>query len=334
MGNIKNLFKNKFSIGLKVIERRGFFKGIIISIIYFFYNLHKMRIIAKVRNNSSQNIKKIKLFNGMPFVISLYDSGLSFDILLSKIREPYATKRIMRIFEQQASNGVFLDIGANIGYYTVVLNQYFKKIVCVEPNIRAISLLRKNIDYNNLKKKTQILEGAIHFDTSQLLYMIEKDDMNLSEVSLISGDYAIKAINLVDLLRRNKPDFIKMDIEGFEFPLFLKSREELLCSVDVLPSYIFLEIHHEKEAYTENVKLFELFDKLGYKINSAIWEEKGPYYLRNHSGAWNILNKILKSFFVKNPILYENISINQYCLNQENVLRGKLGAIEYIFEKK
>jgi FkbM family methyltransferase len=106
-----------------------------------------------------------------------------------------------------------LDIGANLGYYSVLLSKYIDNLVCVEPNRQAIKVLEENINENTNNTPFEIAPIALGVDSTEKLYMQENKQINLSKVSYESGDYEIEHATLTELLKKYKPGIIKMDIE-------------------------------------------------------------------------------------------------------------------------
>lgn len=135
------------------------------------------------------------------------------------------------------------------------MSEYFEKIICVEPNKKCIELLKKNITANNLYNKTHILNLAVSYKNGKI-WVIEKMDMNLTEVCENKGDYLIDTIPLNDLFDKYKPDLVKLDIEGFEYDLFFNIK-----TFKHLPRVLFIEIHFDKKSYDENIKLLKIFEK-------------------------------------------------------------------------
>ena len=64
----------------------------------------------------------------------------------------YEKKRMGQLhhFSKELKSDILLDIGANIGFYSILLSDYFRKIYSFEPNKRNFRALKKNIENNNL----------------------------------------------------------------------------------------------------------------------------------------------------------------------------------------
>jgi len=48
-------------------------------------------------------------------------------------------------FSKKINSEILLDIGANIGFYSILSSDFFKKIYSYEPNERNFKVLKKNI---------------------------------------------------------------------------------------------------------------------------------------------------------------------------------------------
>ena len=57
----------------------------------------------------------------------------------------YEKKRMKQLyhFSKKINSEIFIDIGANIGFYSILLSGHFKKIYSFEPNQRNFQVLRK-----------------------------------------------------------------------------------------------------------------------------------------------------------------------------------------------
>ena len=139
----------------------------------------------------------------------------------------------------------FFDIGANIGYYSLLLNKYFDRIYAFEPIPGTINKLRFNIDINQLDKKIEVIEKGVG-DKNEMINIFE-DLENIGNSSiLINGKknkvHNIEMINLIEFIDQkkiNKIGLIKVDIEGYEDRALMP----LLTSMNnkILPKIIILE---------------------------------------------------------------------------------------------
>ena len=160
----------------------------------------------------------------------------------------------------------FLDIGANIGFYSVIIAQsrLVENIIAFEPDERNIAGFNANVSLNDLTGRIQLQQcavsaqsGALNFkpgpDNSTGQSMITEDDAHSIPVSAVSID------EFLDV--SDHKIAMKIDVEGHELDV-LKGMGRTLCENDCL-----LQI----EIYRENIPLVtELLSQFGYKLSHLI----------------------------------------------------------------
>ena len=138
------------------------------------------------------------------------------------IRE-YEKKRMDQLhqYSKEINSEILIDVGANIGFYSILSSDKFKKIYSFEPNVRNFKVLKNNIKRNKLKnikilnfglgENEEVLMGNSNtkgelFQTSG--FAVSKDNKKGERVFIKKGD---------DVLGfKNKTLTIKIDVEGFE----------------------------------------------------------------------------------------------------------------------
>ncbi len=177
------------------------------------------------------------------------------------------------------SQDSFLDIGSNIGYYSVLaIGANLKSICAVEPSKEIFDSLLKNLKYNFFASNTSvILPFNLGFsDTCQLLNFIPPKSGNLGVgrfididhkdtlpsrslvLPVVPGDQVIASLPF-------RPTVIKIDVEGFEFKV-LMGMKNFLRSANK-PRLIFIETSF---SYWENedhqCSPLSLLSTFGYRI--------------------------------------------------------------------
>jgi len=116
-----------------------------------------------------------------------------------------------------------VDVGANIGIYTAFMAKIVgeKGRVCAfEPSPQNFKLLK---EYNNSANVT-LVRAAIGDTTGQIALYIS-DKLNVDHRTYETGEKRkridIQSYRLDDYLQNEKVDFIKMDIQGFEYQALL-----------------------------------------------------------------------------------------------------------------
>jgi FkbM family methyltransferase len=137
-------------------------------------------------------------------------------------------KQEIQIVERFLKEGdIFVDIGANGGFYTVIAAKIVGSsghVYAIEPGIRELNLLRQNISVNNLTNVT-IIEKAVSNKKGNARFAISKDGAMNSLLENSHPDQKIEEWQDVELttvddivrdFKIEKVDFIKIDVEGAE----------------------------------------------------------------------------------------------------------------------
>lgn len=131
-----------------------------------------------------------------------------------------------------------VDVGANIGYYTLMMRKAIGPgghIVAIEPSPENLRELRMNVERNGLSNMVQILDCAVG-DSRQRVGLREGINSGVTEIG--TGAYEVQIDTLDDLIT-GPVDFIKMDIEGYE-TFALKGGGRLLREQRPV---LFVEVH-------------------------------------------------------------------------------------------
>jgi len=184
--------------------------------------------------------------------------------------EPEETKFIKNIV---LPDWICMDIGANIGYFTILLARKCREVWSFEPEPSNFKLLIKNIELNGLNKKVLLSNVAVTEETDvyfgrQKLYLSE-DDPGMHRVYKSKwcnpNPIEVGSVRLDDMhFEVIKVNLIKMDIEGAEYGA-LKGMVELLKRDKPL---IIMEFHPLSiiEYGIDPRKVYDFIKKLGYTI--------------------------------------------------------------------
>ncbi|NJD34685.1 MAG: FkbM family methyltransferase [Betaproteobacteria bacterium] len=114
---------------------------------------------------------------------------------------------------------LFVDIGANIGSYTILASATGANVISFEPVPSTYEALLDNIHLNRLETRVDARNQAVGRAAGELEMVSDQDSTNHA---LIAGDgYAGKTIRvsvttLDYALRGESPKLLKIDVEGFE----------------------------------------------------------------------------------------------------------------------
>lgn len=164
------------------------------------------------------------------------------------------------------SHAVILDVGANIGAFTLYAASLFPdaKIFSFEPELNNFETLKKNVALNNLRTVTALNEAVSSCDGSATLTFDRQDNAShsLEASSRDVGTQEIKTVTLQTIMERyglRKIDLLKLDIEGTEYEVLMGDRSALE-RID----RIFLEVHeHPKYKSTQ---ILEFLSDKGFEV--------------------------------------------------------------------
>lgn len=166
------------------------------------------------------------------------------------------------------SESVFIDIGANTGYYSLTLAQLgFSKILAIEPNPTTLSLLRYNVGINDFGKSVTIVPLCVGDGQKTPFYSSET---GLGSASIIKTSHhdsepiLVDSAPLLNILTQNGISHVsamKIDIEGYEDralqPFFESAPKSLWPEVIVIEDC-------NRDLWQHDI--IQQIEKAGYKI--------------------------------------------------------------------
>lgn len=157
------------------------------------------------------------------------------------------------------------DIGANIGDHTRAYLDMGKTVYAFEPNPLAYECLCHNCpDSHNYNLAANSKDDELTFET-----LANVGESRISE----NGEIKVKAVKL-DTLDLPKPDFIKIDVEGWE----IHALQGMQDSINTHKPMLFIEINHDALSQNGHTAddILNFVKSAGYKniitypINSVI----------------------------------------------------------------
>lgn len=255
-------FKKRFK---EILRQRGF-TGILKSGVKFLNNFFFVYPKLKYFDLISCDGKIIRNIQNSLMVLDLRDRGICRGLLLNGIREPRSTLQI----KKELRNGMnILEIGANIGYYVLLESKHIGsgKIYALEPDPRNLNLLTINVYLNNLQDQVKIYPYATGNSNKKIDFYFS-DCYNLSGmVSKTNKRIKVKMIRIDDFFYKKEINFLRMDVEGYEFKILKGAKELLKKSIEGM----FIEIHprYLREMGTNVRNLLSWLYELGFKMKVA-----------------------------------------------------------------
>jgi FkbM family methyltransferase len=275
--------KNKLVELRKYIKRTPLLFCIFSPFIYFrkFILFLMDRIFSFIYLSILSPISRGSLFVQLKEFEGEFEIDIRSHILRTVLKDKTYEQELAMIIRQHINpNKDAIDVGANIGFYTVLCSKLIsqnQRVLAIEPAPEAIEYLNKNIANNNCSNVIIYKGMAIEKSQSCQLRVIP----GMSEYSSV-GSISHKAVNGIrstlvtvsgetidSLVERYQlsPGLIKMDIEGGE-------NSALIGAIATLQKYkpvILLEVSNDfLEAQGSSSKSIEmLLLKNNYKVLNA-----------------------------------------------------------------
>lgn len=144
---------------------------------------------------------------------------------------PLKEDRTLAFFLSRLESGqVVIDVGANIGYYTLAAAVRVGQsghVYSFEPGADSAARLRENVRLNGLSNVT-VLEAAVadHSGTAALVLATESEGHSLYEVSASGVGHSSVSVTTLDEAVGNDRtvDLVKLDAEGAEVAILRGAR--------------------------------------------------------------------------------------------------------------
>ncbi|HEX8654421.1 MAG TPA: FkbM family methyltransferase [Allosphingosinicella sp.] len=159
------------------------------------------------------------------FHVSTADVGFGANVLLDGYWESWLTQFVARTVRR---GGVVVDVGANFGYYSLLLADLVGpegRVYAVEPAPDTAALLRRSIGLNGFAGRTNVCEVAAGAGDGSAATLFEPagEPKNAALVAAAPADAAAGrshqvAVRTLDSLLgdERRIDFVKIDAEGGE----------------------------------------------------------------------------------------------------------------------
>lgn len=151
-------------------------------------------------------------------------------------------------------HGVVWDVGANVGFYSLLAARKAAKVIAFEPLPQNLSYLDRHIALNGLQHRIEVCPvAASDYDGTGLFSIVPG---NRSEGSL--RPYGTLSVRTVRLDSHDSiPDMIKIDVEGNE-------HEVLRGAVETMRAHhpLVLVARHSDDSHCK-----DLLEELGYQVS-------------------------------------------------------------------
>jgi FkbM family methyltransferase len=182
------------------------------------------RLILGSRLESSDIV--IECGRASRFLVPCLREPVAFELLINGAYESETLALLLRVV---SANGVFVDVGANIGVFTVPLAKHLESgtVVAIEASPAVYPYLARNVEFNDLRNIRLHHCAALDRDLDTVaFYEAPKDHFGMGALAAQFSGKAVPvtARTLDSILAEDgidRVDALKVDVEGFEWQVFL-----------------------------------------------------------------------------------------------------------------
>ena len=222
--------------------------------------------------------KKIKQKNSNQLIVDVNeyklevipgDLGISSELIMFKTHEPLTTK----LLSKELKKGMIcLDVGGNIGYYTLFESKIVGKdgkVIAIEPSPPNFQHLKKNLEIQDSANVDayNFAAGDIDGDVNFLIYRESNGSFTIpdGETTDLPGELIkVKAKRLdtfLDELNIDHVDFVRMDVEGYESHII----DGMVNTIKKSKPMFQIEVHVTLLGIDGTKKFLKKFQDYGYE---------------------------------------------------------------------
>jgi FkbM family methyltransferase len=175
----------------------------------------------------------------------------------------YERDKQLAFYQTITSGSVVFDVGANVGFYTLLASSLVGPeghVYAFEPAPRNLQYLREHLRINRVTNAT-VIEAAVSHSVGVGLFS-HGPTRAMGHLST-EGDVEVKTVTLDDLVYQKHvrpPDYLKIDVEGNEFDVLTGAESTL----STFRPDLFLATHGPEV----HKRCCELLKSYGYELHS------------------------------------------------------------------
>jgi FkbM family methyltransferase len=179
---------------------------------------------------------KISGRRGIEFIAPSLQESVGFHLLIDGVYESELLGFMLGKLQPKAAGAVFVDVGANIGSFTLPVGKSLGaggRVIAIESSPTIFPYLKRNVDLNGLSNISLIQCAASDTDLQEVpFYEAPIDSFGMGSLGAQFNGKPIPVITrtLDSILSErgvDRVDLIKVDVEGFEVGVF-RGAEKLL----------------------------------------------------------------------------------------------------------
>ena len=218
-----------------------------------------------------------------------------YNILYPVFKRKQDKHEIELLHKNIRKGDIVLYIGANIGFYTQLLSDLVGengKVYAFEPDKKNYSYLQQN---TGQLKNVAFFHKAVSNKTGNLT-LYHSNLLNVDHKTYATENYTstteIECVAMDDIIPNHKVDFIKIDIQGFEYFAF-KGMQTILSA-------------------NENLKIISEFYPYGLKESNVQIEDFLSIFIEQGFKIYLFENGIKTTLCIQDAAKYKNLQKDEY----------------------
>ena len=304
---VKKKYKENYFYPPKILDSR--FLYLIQKIGIFLYAKFKrgFGIVRIIKFLSTIKLLKkyVKVIgpDGFNFFINLENGNSTFLF-------GFGIAEIAPLLSYLPPESMVFDIGANMGIWTRVFNEYFSSgnIFAFEPSPSAYKDLKKNSEHFDINCSNFAIS-----DTDGEVFFSLENGTALHHITKEKNKYTIpikskKLDNWALDKNLKRVDFLKIDVEGHEFEVLLGAKK-IIETFRPIILFEYIDFFVKDRTTKKDESIFDYFTKIGYSVfrvskNGFVYENMEENYYPDWTNDYvafdkNNLNEDLKNNIFK-----------------------------------
>jgi FkbM family methyltransferase len=184
-------------------------------------------------------------------------------------RNPHLHEYRVSEYLLKTKGKLFIDLGANLGRYSILLAGNYEKVIAVEPDPNNMHFLKRNVEAAGVQN-VEFMQVAVGNREGEVkLYMAPHIGGHNIYVDNGLGYTTVQMKMLASILAECRADLVKVDVEGAEWEVL----EGALPVMDKIDSWV-IELHNVERKKEMQI----LLEKFGYR---CLWlDDKHVYASR------------------------------------------------------
>lgn len=172
-------------------------------------------MLQRVRTHPARGSARVLLPWGDPIEVSV-DEAVGAGISRSGVHELAVTEVMWRLLEP---GDLAVDVGANAGYFALLMATRCAEVIAVEPNPELLPRLTRNL--HGVPATVRVVDKALSdYEGWATLHQPDGYDANRGTATLEStgttAGFRVETTTLDELLDHRAPGLLKLDVEGHE----------------------------------------------------------------------------------------------------------------------